>query len=140
MVDEVVHAPFQRRKRKQGSLNSRATGDNGSSENASGKKRKKDKSVKSSQRDENGETEPKTRQYLQGVLADGQKICATCTKSFKPLEIPKCTELPYGGRFCSRECYTAYLVRGNGSVGALSACLPACLSVCLSVCLSACLS
>jgi hypothetical protein len=65
---------------------------------------------------------------LQGVLAGGQRICATCTKSFKPLELPKSTELPYGGRFCCRECYTAYLVRD--SVAVLTVCL-----VCLHICL-----
>jgi hypothetical protein len=90
--------------------------DKGSSENASWKKRKENKSDVSSQENENEQTEPRTQQYLQGVLAGGQRICATCTKSFKPLELPKSTELPYGGRFCCRECYTAYLIETNQHV------------------------
>lgn len=112
VVDQTVQPLFRKRKRrKQGSVDSQLTEDNGALESSNERKRRKGQSEQSAHAEGRGETEGKTRQYVQGVLADGQRICATCTKSFQPVVVPGCSELPYGGRFCSRACYKVFLVR-----------------------------
>eukprot|EP00118_Oscarella_pearsei_P013604 m.110335 g.110335 ORF g.110335 m.110335 type:complete len:1079 (+) comp37387_c0_seq24:86-3322(+) len=61
----------------------------------------------------NGSNPPiRISKHIQGVSATGELVCSCCTKLFKP---DKGVSLPYGGRFCSEECYEDFRVRTSRS-------------------------
>ena len=70
------------------------------------------KSGKGRVKRQNDASRKKDFMYLQAVLPDGKVVCAACMKSFK---VDDSATVPYGGRFCSEECYTDYRLKTGKS-------------------------
>ncbi|XP_062516271.1 DNA annealing helicase and endonuclease ZRANB3-like isoform X2 [Corticium candelabrum] len=116
IVEQIVQSRYQKNKKRKRKTRSEQLIED--KETTNGEKRMKYPTQQPSHEDKSAaQAEPKTRQYIQGMLSDGQRICASCTIPFQPRVLPNCPELPYGGRFCCRECYMVYLIKTSRQVG-----------------------